>query len=707
MFNSLKAVFLIFFFLLSLISILDLDAGENLHIIVTGNIKGKFNADIENQEKNDPLIRLGQSVSKELSVKNAIYFDLGNSFYPGIVSKFSYGSAVMDFFESFNCSGTIISSHDLQIGLNNLRFLGKRKGVFFLSSNLNVSGDKFIYPYFLKQIGQQEIAFIGISSNKIEVDATEKVIEKIDVKTAVDAVGQAIDDAEKKGARYFVLLSGLSFKENFNLMRKFKKINLVITGGDNRGKLFGSNSTRIDFDDKRSILIMPETADYLKIELDVQTGLRIKKAELFEAKSYKVNSRSYKEFIRRISGWKKLLRKDLAGVVYDTKTGTIEIDGTKIADLLRKKYNSEICLLDKSAISSQTLQGKITDLKLLSLIHSEFPIITFKLKGHELETIGVINDVYLIRGYSGGKVQGYSVESHREYRIVATQSVLRILKKKLRREINNKNTWRNIFQTVSSDLRNERLLVNINEKSIDGTFRFISNFIVSFIYENSLVNAGSNIETPPGKPSDTYTRWGIESRLDFITYNRLHYLKFTPMIHYVRQEDVYLSNLLRGTIFYKINIPYFVNPYHKSQLDTVVASVEGLRPTIMRETVGVNIATKYLTGNTGFGIEKEIVDPAGAVVYGFETLLNFNISFLKYMKYSLSIDAFLSLGDVSSNKRYLRSEFQNGLTFKLNSTLGLTLKHVLFYYYSMNIKQHYLHSQVTTSFDFNTDFKAW
>jgi len=681
--------------------------GEKVTLVITGNMGGRFSTEIEGQEKNDPLIRLGQSIAWEKKKKNCLFFDLGNAFYPGIVSKYSYGSAVVDFFKSFQCDATVISTNDLQIGLGNFKFLRKGKSTRFLSSNLYVDGKNYFHPYFLYDTSRGKIAFIGVSSPELQVDATEQALRKVTIKAYSEAVQKAIGMAEKEGAKYFILLSGLTFHKNLNLLKTFPQLAFVITGGDNKGRLFGHETSRILLKDGRSVSVLPEFDGYLKVDVDIGQKLVVNEIRLVPSKNYSITDYRYRDFIKRISGWKRLLRKELDVTQYDTGKKKIAFTGQKCADLIRREYSAEIALLDKKAVKATELKGAVSKLKLHTLINTEFPIVTFRLKGSEVKLVAAGGDKYISRGYKDGKVQGYPVEDNREYQIAATQSVLKVLQKILHRKIKYKNTFKNLFRTVSNDLKNEKFIVNGDEKQIENSFRFLSEFYVSFVFENSMVDSGDNIETPIGRPLETYTRYGIESTLNFIFYNRLHYFKVTPHIYYVRQGDTYLSNLLRGTFYYKLNLPYFVNPYHKSQIDTVVSSIDGSRPTIIRETIGATILAKYLSGTAGFGIEKEIIDPEGSLVYGLEALLAFNITFAKYLTYGLGVDAFFSFGDDSQNKRYLRSDIKNSLTFTLSSSVSISVSHVLFYYYSMNVKEHYLNSQIITAANYKTDFKIW
>ncbi len=238
------------------------------------------------------------------------------------------------------------------------------------------------------------------------------------------------------------------------------------------------------------------------------------------------------------------------------------------------------------------------------------------------------------------------------------------------------------------------------------------------------------VKIPVGETSKSYTKWGVEGRIDFIFYNRHHMITVTPYINFLRQDRDYLKNLVRGTVAYMPNVHRIVNPYVKSQLDTVLMPVRGatmpskvsdydtlnqfiqyrklLRPVTIRETVGMNIRTKFLTGTFGCGIEKYIHEPVRPVVFGFEMLVNMRYEFLKNLTYNLKLDLFLSLiGAKGKNKEsnYFRNELENAVTIRMNDMIGVSLKHRWYFYQNMSDKRRYSNSQIITSCDVRTDFK--
>jgi hypothetical protein len=142
---------------------------------------------------------------------------------------------------------------------------------------------------------------------------------------------------------------------------------------------------------------------------------------------------------------------------------------------------------------------------------------------------------------------------------------------------------------------------------------------------------------------------------------------------------------------------------------------DGLRPTIIRETVGARFrvassdSRASFEGKLGAGFEKKVHDPTDSPVYGLETILNFNWEFVKKLTYSFKLDSFVSKTSHASSgeKGNIRAEITNGLSFSLNSFLSISSKYKIFYYRVQGESDDYLFKQVYTSADLKTDFKLY
>ena len=227
---------------------------------------------------------------------------------------------------------------------------------------------------------------------------------------------------------------------------------------------------------------------------------------------------------------------------------------------------------------------------------------------------------------------------------------------------------------------------------------WLSNF-----YDNSSVKKSDDIETPPGKPETTYEKWGLENKIDVTLYNQKHKFVITPYIYFVRQDDYYAQNLLRGTLFYTYNLFPVMKPYHKSQIDTVAKVVHGWRPLLVRETFGAFFETTKLNGKIGIGFEKQIKDPQETLFVGIETIVGAHHDFLTNMRYTFDLDTFYS---TFSNHQF-RGELTNTLSFKLNGFMAFSVKHKWFYVNNIEDHLKYKDNQLLLSLDLVTDFKTF
>ncbi|MEJ2659981.1 MAG: hypothetical protein P8Z73_04580, partial [Desulfobacteraceae bacterium] len=219
---------------------------------------------------------------------------------------------------------------------------------------------------------------------------------------------------------------------------------------------------------------------------------------------------------------------------------------------------------------------------------------------------------------SGLLIQGTPVEGARRYRVAATQPAMQKMQRILRKRVDYSNTWTPVSDLLMADLKSERIVLRSDFDYLDRRFRTTVDAYLSNFVENSGVRRGENVETPPGQPADGYTKWGLENKIDITVYNKYHRFVFTPYMLYSRQDDEYLNNILRGTLLYDYNLSETIKPYNKFRCDTVVEEVDGVRPVLLRETLGVSTVYKNVSGKLGIGFEKEVQDPSRPALYGLE-----------------------------------------------------------------------------------------
>lgn len=683
------------------------DAGDVL-LVLTANLGGRFTTAIQNQEAVDPMLILAQSLRRHQQKQSAdLLIDLGNAFYPGPLSRYSHGSVMMDFLDYFDFSATLISSQDLNIGVNNLAFLGKGKNTALLSANIRQNGHPVFAPYFTVEIRGKRFAFVGITSSKGFFDIAEKAL--LDVSLAdVDAVlNDALSALDQENIDFIIVLSGLSQADNLALMQRFPAVSLCISGGDGAGDLYSVKANRVDLDSGRSVISLTRADGFYTLALNAGPRLAIRSLNFQSPAAYPVEDAGYAAFVGRLSLWKlRFAREGLETIAADLLE-PIDVDSRKIADMLRDRFGAEVAILEPDAILSQTLSETISYTDILRLVTNDFPLFTYQLTGRELKRILRDPEGLIISGADAGIIQGYPVADNRRYKICSPQSVYDHLAKRLGRDIAYTNTWRTLSDEIRIDLIDERVMARNDFDYLERRFRFLADLAFSNFFDQSEVSRGDEMDNPPGKPAASYRKWGLENKAVLTLYNRDHMFELTPYVFFVRQDDLYLRNLLRGTLLYTYNLNPVARPYCKSQVDTVARSVDGLRPVLIRETIGAQVETEHITGKMGFGFEKQVRDPEEDLFSGIETIVGVKYDFRQYLTYIFGLDTFIAIPQDRFDKHQIRSDISNALSFKLNDYLSFTVKHSWFYFYSGEFREKYSDSRTLLSLDVTTDFKIY
>jgi hypothetical protein len=685
---------------------------SSIKLLLTSNIQGRSSSVPEGQHTQDPLLVLAQNLVAENRKGVDLYLDLGNAFYPGVISKFSSGSIMMDFLDEFQCQATLVSSMDLHVGIKNLEFLQRNRNVQLLSSNIAHPDGNVFAPYFIAEVRGIRIAFVGLSSERLEFDIAEKDLYGISLMDPGEALIPVLESIGAAGVNHIVLLTGLKPESVISLLERFPQIGLALCGGDSTGILYAGLASRIDLADGRSILMMNEHYDYFTVELQVHETIRSATLHPHKALPLKSRQRAYNRFADRLTLWKNAYLAEKNRPVADTGEEQIVLDDHRLSQLLRDRFNSEIAIVDKNTLNpSYPIMQTVRRSDLLGLVNLDYNIFTFSISGRELKIVtNRARSELEIVGPELGKsllVQGYPVDDRRKYKVAATQPAFEKVEKLLGRSIPFTNNWKTVSTLLAEDLSDERVTLREDYTYLDRRFRTIFDIYLSNFVAYGSVKRDGDIGTPVAQPAQSYSRWGLEDRIDWTIYNEKHRFVLTPYLFYVRQDDDYIHNILRGTVLYEFNLSEYVRPYNKFQIDTVVESIEGRRPMLIRETMGVSAYFNHVNGRLGLGFEKQVQDPSDDALFGLEFIIGFQYRFRDHLTYLFGIDNFATFRSQEGRHWRLRSSIDNALVIRINDYLSISLKHKYFYLDEDGHCGTYRSSQFFTTVDLRTDWKLW
>ncbi len=678
-------------------------AYDTLTIIATSNLKGNFSLDMD--DGTDPLLSVARGIIAERASKQVdCYIDLGNAFSPGVLSKYSYGAVMLDYFEFLQCDAVLIGSHDIAVGLRNLELASRSRSTQLLSLNITVDNKPIFKPYWVYKKNDISIGFVGITSSKGIFDIAEKSMLSISLAGYAEYLTSTIVALKGMGCKYIIILSGLSADQNMLLMKEYPDINLILAGGDAAGLYYDVYAPRVDLEDGRSVITLSKSNGHYTIKLGLKDNL-VCETIRFSSADKKVSDSSYNELVERVNLWKERYMEIGTATLADNFPAT-NVSSVTIAHLLRHYYNAEVAVVTVSDIFATTLSGNVTSIDVQRIIQNDYTIFTYRLSGKQIQTISSASSL-IFSGLSAGKIQGVAVDPDRMYRVVSTQSAYDTIAA-IVGEVSYTNTWTPLSSVITNDIQGNKNIAKDDFSYLDNRFRLTVDINLSNIYDNSVITTDDTASTPPGMPSQTYKKWGIEDSADITVYNQYHRLTVTPYIYYMRQDELYLQNLLRGTLFYTFTFNPYINPYHKSQVDTVVVEKEdGLRPILFRETVGASFVYSYFSGRLGFGFEKQTQDPEKDLLYGAESIFQIQIPFWDYFTYTFNVDNFISAPEGGDSSYQIRTDIKNAVSIKINTWLSLTIRHRWFYYNPLDTQIPYTYTQLLISLDVKAKFKVF
>lgn len=702
----------IFAFLLVLLLFLtSVQAETPVSILVTSNLQGKFSLDIDNQDSTDPLLVLAQNIIHERSNNEIdLYLDLGNALYPGVLSKFSSGSIMVDFLDYFSCAALLVSSKDIQVGTKNLQFMQKNKKVRLLSTNISQTGKPLFSSWFKADVAGTRIAFLGVSSPKVRFDVAEKDLYNYQLLSAKEALAPELEKIRTAGIKHIVLLSGQTLQDTAQLLESYPEIRMALCGGDYSDQFLGGKAARIDLADGRSIVMADDSVDYYRLQLSLENGLKVQAFEPRRAQPMATRNYAYGEFKNRLTLWKEKFGKEEGRLVAKLSDMEYGVNDLSFGQLLRDRFNCELGVVEENTINQVSVKEAIRQADFLSMVNRDYNIFLISLTGDEIKTVYNRAEGLVIAGIDVGKeieIQGSHVVGTRRYHVAASQLAMQKIQLLLGREIDYSNTWMTVTDVLVDDLKTQKVVLRSDYDYLDRRFRTTVDASLSNFIDDSSVEKGDNIDTPSGHPSESYTKWGLENTVDMTIYNKYHRFVLTPYMFYSRQDDNYLNNILRGTFLYDYSLSETFRPYNKFRYDTVLESIDGERPSFLRETMGISAIYKYVNGKLGLGFEKQVQDPSEAAMYGIELIAGIRIPFLSHFTYAFDLDTFTGILDEEGGQWQTRSEINNGISARLNSFMSLSLRHKYFFYNEGDTGESYQSSQFITSLDFNSDWKFW
>ncbi|MBS0616905.1 MAG: hypothetical protein JSR44_01860 [Spirochaetes bacterium] len=675
-------------------------AAKEVTLYLTSNLAGRFPLD-KNLDDN-AMLRVGAYLRQAKNKNPAAYhFDLGNAFYPGRLSRYSFGALTADYLKMIHADAGLVAAADLNIGADSLGYINRARGIRLLSANLFREKKPFFGEYEILKKGDAKVAVVGFTSprslvNFAEAQHLDLRLEKPDVVAPNTLQKIALENPD-----ITIALTGLALDDALVLLAHNPQIDILLCGGDSPGTIGVEPVRAIELPDGRRAIAMPKDTPLVKLVLQKREKVwAVAERSIIDIWTSDAPKDVLPSFARRLTLWQKWFAVEEDADSKTTAFQPLQLTPQYAAASLRSSYGCDIAFLENDDIdtSANVSISRARDVRYA--VQNDYDIFTFRMSGADARSFYAANPQLVFSGISQEAITGNPIRDNVDYRACATQRGYEIAAASLGKRAPAESQWSGISDSVV-----DAAAVGKNPDNVaDKKFRLLTIFNLSNTYETGNVTTTANAAIPPGQPPNSYFKWGLENNVNFILYNRKHAFSFNPYIFYVRQNDQIINNLMRAQVTYTYNTEWLLKPYQRSRVDTVVVPINGLNPTFIRETAGAELNYGIFTGRFGLGFEKQVLDPATTSYAGFEATLGINWEFVPGITYSLAFDSFsaTTLTGVWRN----RIDMTNAVIFKIVDPLTFTVSHRYYYFYQESLQSLYNSSILLVSLDLRTTWKT-
>ena len=156
---------------------------------------------------------------------NVLLVDDGDAIQGEPIGTMTKGEAIIDLMNAIEYDIAIPGNHEFDYGMETFLALTEKAEFPYISCNFNKEGELIFDPYIVKDFGDYQVGFVGVTTPQTLTSSTPKYFMDEDGnyiygflqdktgKAVYSAVQQAVDDARDEGADYVVVMGHMGNEE--------------------------------------------------------------------------------------------------------------------------------------------------------------------------------------------------------------------------------------------------------------------------------------------------------------------------------------------------------------------------------------------------------------------------------------------------------------------------------------------------------------
>ncbi len=572
---------------------------DSLEILFTWEARGQIPIldpkESESGSDTSLLLSRWSRIAEMNETDSALVLDCGNTFFPGTLSRFSFGTAMNEILDQAGVAAKRVTSRDFLMGREVLENLGRKGKAAFLAGNLADDHGKPLFP------GSMRFKRFGLSIeiySLLDPKGTEAAslrLKGFSLTDPVVALQKQLANSDPSRPALRICLVTQSLLDHYPGLVQVPGIRIFAVG------TAPGRSERIEtLRNGAQILFVPvftEGVGTLRIPIDRVKGAAVP----FDGFTYSVDTvvapirgrvRSDKIF-QIVRHWSGLYSRDNGALVRDMSEGLTSDPLHAVAGLLRERTGSEVACLDPTQIGETGLPKKIMAADLERLILFASDLYTLKLTGAELKDLSRSQGVTCVGMGAGGRVEGRVIGDEEIFSVVAPEAVVQA---QYPDALGNEGEhgaelWNESMIEAMKAQLSTRSDSGWDFSGLDRRWRVAGEIILEGSRRDDFVGNRDSVKSIPSAVGEKYSAWDGAFHAPMKLYNRSNSFDFNPEAEYSRANGQVGENFLGLRLDYSYGRQPLLRPYTSLEYQSYLGLVPGeARPARLQASAGAKVS---------------------------------------------------------------------------------------------------------------------
>jgi hypothetical protein len=594
-------------------------SGDSAVLYFTWNIQGEVAADTASPE-GERLRSEWERLAEAGRDSAVMIVDLGNTFYPGALSRFSYGSLMGELLNRTHVAVKAVGIKDFFQGRERLAVLRERAGYAFLSSNLidKKTRRPLWDPVVTRSPGGICVRIVSALSPKEAAASKPLSLDGVKIADPVSCLKEHLATFPDRARPFTICLCDKQTLDEYPALQDLDGIDLFACGMPKFDPARSRSPRETLLANGRRILYVPPFSEGVgMLVLTAEEGMPARPAEftIQRAAGVQPSSRQSPFFSDLVGKWTALYLKEKGAVVARMDEPLVKNQVAAVGNLLRERTGADLACLEASLITEARLAGSVTGRDLDRLITSSPDLLVWKLSGSDIGRARRVDGVQWVGIDAGSGVAGREM-----YSVVITENAFSLITEALGGGggfPKPRYLFTSITEAVADQL-SSRKSKTYDFNGLGRRWRRSGEASAEVSAQSMTVGNRRGIDGLSGVSYEPYSNWNINLKVPLSIHNAWHRFDVSTDIDYASSEASIERNFLELKLDYGFNPNFPINAYASADYQSFIVKEPGTdMPVRMRTTAGAMTEQGEWTFKLGFGAEKLLSSPRGDPFHPF------------------------------------------------------------------------------------------